>query len=95
MQKSYTYLLSNATRTMLYVGVTSDLYTRIMQHKNGEGSLFTKKYHLKYLLYFEEFISINQAISREKQLKNWHKDWKWNLIRSLNPELRDLFEGLR
>ncbi len=75
-------MLSNKTRTMLYVGVTSGLVIRITQNKNGTGSLFTAKYHLKYLMYFEEFISMDQAIAREKQLKNWHKEWKWNLIKS-------------
>lgn len=63
-------MLSNSTRTMLYIGVTADLVERTTQHKNGEGSAFTRKYHLKYLVYFEEFSDINQAIAREKQLKN-------------------------
>ena len=76
---------------MLYVGVTSDLYKRIIEHKSGKGSQFTKKYSLKILVHFEEFTAIEQAIAREKQLKNWHKEWKWNLIKSNNPELRDQF----
>jgi putative endonuclease len=79
---------------MLYVGVTSDLKKRITEHKNERGSLFTRKYHLKFLIYFEEFTDINQAIAREKQLKNWHKDWKWNLVKSINPKLSDLYEQL-
>lgn len=79
---------------MLYIGVTSDLYKRMVQHKIGEGSQFTKKYSLSSLLYYEEFSRITQAIAREKQLKNWHKEWKWNLIKGLNPELKDLFEEL-
>ena len=95
MKNSYVYILSNIGRNVLYIGVTSDLQKRILQHKNGEGSEFTRKYKLKLLLYFEEFTDIHQAISREKQLKNWHKDWKWNLIRSENPELKDLFEELK
>ena len=64
METSYIYMLSNKTRSMLYVGVTADLEKRIIQHKNGEGSIYTKKYHLKYLMYFE------QLIARKKQLKN-------------------------
>lgn len=79
---------------MLYIGVTSDLYKRVVQHKIGEGSQFTKKYSLSSLLYYEEFSGITQAIAREKQLKNWHKEWKWNLIKGLNPELKDLFGEL-
>ncbi len=79
---------------MLYIGVTSNLYRRIVEHKSGKGSIFTEKYSIKDLLYFEEFTSIDQAIMREKQLKNWHKEWKWNLIKQVNPELKDLFEDL-
>jgi len=95
MKLSYTYILSNKTRSMLYVGVTGDLILRIAQHKEGRGSIFTNKYHLKDLMYFEEFTEIGQAIAREKQIKNWHKEWKWNLIKSANPGLRDLYENLR
>ena len=79
---------------MLYIGVTSNLKKRISAYKNEIGSSFTQKYHLKYLIYFEEFTAIEQAIAREKQLKNWHKDWKWNLIKSINPELKDLYDEL-
>ncbi len=95
MKLSYTYILSNKTRSMLYVGVTADLIARVTQHKEGKGSVFTNKYHLKDLMYFEEFTDIVQAIEREKQIKNWHKEWKWNLIKSVNPELRDLYEDLK
>ena len=79
---------------MLYIGVTPDLFSRIAQHKNGKGSIFTRKYGLDVLVYFEEFTEIDQAIAREKQLKNWHKEWKWNLVKSTNPELKDLFDEL-
>ena len=79
---------------MLYIGVTSNLYNRVVEHKEGKGSDFTKKYDLKILLYFEEFTAIDQAIAREKQLKNWHREWKWNLIKTKNPELQDLFEQM-
>ena len=94
MKTSYTYILTNEKRTMLYIGVTSKLYHRIVEHKEGKGSAFTKKYELKILLYFEEFTAIDQAIAREKQLKNWHKEWKWNLIKTKNRELKDLFEQM-
>lgn len=94
MKESYTYILANKNRTVLYIGVTSDLKSRLIQHKYGEGSDFTKKYRITDLLYFEEFSDINQAITREKQLKNWHKDWKWNLIKTENPEMKDLFLDL-
>lgn len=94
MQSSYTYILSNTNRTVLYIGVTSELKSRLIQHKNGTGSAFTRKYNIHDLIYFEEFSDINQAIAREKQLKNWHKDWKFNLIKYINPEMKDLFPQL-
>ena len=91
MKESYVYIISNKNRTVLYIGVTSDLIKRITEHKDGKGSVFTKKYNVKDLLYFEVFDNIEQAIVREKQLKNWHKEWKWNLIKENNPVLKDLF----
>ncbi len=60
------------------------------QHKNGTGSIFAKKYNVVDLLYFEEYTDIQQAIARETQLKNWHRDWKINLIKTLNPDMKDL-----
>jgi len=82
--------MTNKYRTTFYVGVTNDLHKRIVEHQNGIGSEFTRKYNLKDLIYFEKFSDINQAISREKQLKNWHKDWKLNLIKEKNPNLESI-----
>ena len=82
--------MTNKYRTTFYIGVTNDLQKRIVEHQNGIGSEFTRKYNLKDLIYFEKFTDINQAISREKQLKNWHKDWKINLIKKSNPTLKTL-----
>ena len=82
--------MTNKYRTTFYIGVTNDLYKRIVEHQNGIGSEFTRKYNLKDLIYFEKFTDINQAISREKQLKNWHKDWKIDLIKKSNPTLKTL-----
>ena len=90
MKSSYTYIMTNKYRTTFYIGVTNDLHKRIVEHQNGIGSEFTRKYNLKDLIYFEKFTDINQAISREKQLKNWHKDWKINLIKKSNPTLKTL-----
>ena len=87
--------MSNSKRTTFYIGVTSDLKTRIADHKNGIGSAFTSKYKLTDLMYYEDFPDIYQAIDREKQLKNWHRDWKINLIKSVNPEMNDLYWGIR
>lgn len=82
--------MTNKYRTTFYVGVTNDLHKRIVEHQNGMGSEFTRKYNLKDLIYFEKFTEINQAISREKQLKNWRKDWKLNLIKEKNPNLESI-----
>ena len=83
------YLISNKHLTTLYVGVTGNLQQRIWQHKNGEGG-FTVRYNCCLLLYFETYTYINGAIRREKNLKNWHREWKLNLIREQNPEMKDL-----
>ncbi len=94
MKGGYVYIMSNYTRTTLYIGVTSHLYTRVTQHKNGKGGKFTKNYNCKHLVYFETFERITDAIGREKQLKRWHREWKLNLIKSMNPTLRDLFDEI-
>ena len=86
----YIYILTNFTRSVLYIGVTNDIHLRVLQHKNGEGSVFTSKYKCHCLLYFEEYFQINEAIAREKQLKNWQRKWKDELIRKENPDLTDL-----
>jgi len=91
MQKGYTYILTNKNLTVLYVGATKNLKNRIDCHKNGTGAVFTKKYNATILIYFEEFDDFHDAFAREKQLKNWHKDWKWNLIKKSNPDLKDLY----
>jgi putative endonuclease len=90
MKQSYVYILTNRYRTTFYIGVTSDLEKRIHQHQRGEGSQFSRKYNLKDLVYFEMFTDINQAIRREKQLKNWHREWKINLIKEKNPKLETI-----
>lgn len=90
----YVYIMTNFNRSVLYVGVTNDIRLRVLQHKNGEGSIFTSKYKCYYLLLFEEYFDINAAIGREKQLKNWQRKWKDELIKKENPDLSDLSEHL-
>ena len=87
----YVYIVSNRNRTVLYIGVTANLFTRVYEHKNSLGSSFTSRYNCTDLIYFEFFTSIEEASAREKQLKKWNREWKENLIRTLNPEMRDLY----
>lgn len=94
MKKSFIYILTNKINTTLYIGITSNLIKRITEHKEGIGSIFSKKYNLTKLIYFEEFTDIRYAIEREKQLKNWRRDWKMDLIKSSNPNFKDLFYDL-
>ena len=86
----YIYIISNRHRTTFYIGVTDDLLRRMGEHRQGMYDGFSKRYHLKYLMYFEETDDVGGAIAREKQLKNWHRQWKINLIRSVNPGMDDL-----
>jgi len=89
----YVYILSNKINTVFYIGVTDNLKRKLYEHKNELIDGFTKKYKLKKLVYFEEYQDINEAIKREKQLKNWHRDWKINLIKNKNSTFKDLSES--
>lgn len=91
MIKGFVYILSNKNRTVLYIGATKFLKERVELHIEGRATVFTKKYSVNELLYFEEFSDFHDAFAREKQLKNWHRDWKWNLIKTQNPELKNLY----
>ncbi len=93
MKKGYIYILSNNSKT-LYVGVTSDLIKRIYEHKNNITKGFTTKYNIKSLVYYEIFDSIEDAITREKQLKAGSRLKKTTLIESLNPTWKDLYDEL-
>ena len=95
MEKTYyTYILANKSRSSLYIGITSDVIKRIWQHKNGEADGFTKKYQIKDLVFYEVHQSPQDAIRREKQLKNWHREWKDNLIKETNPQWQDLYDEI-
>jgi len=94
MKKGYVYVMSNKTRTVLYIGVTSNLKDRIAQHRQGKGSEFTTKYRCRYLMYVEEYETIVEAIEREKQIKNWNRAWKLELIQKINPDLHDLWNDI-
>ena len=70
----------------MYIGYTDNLKRRLNQHKSGKGALFTKKYNAVDLVFFEEYEEKSKAKKREKQLKNWRKEWKWELIEKTNPK---------
>jgi len=88
----YTYILTNYQKSVLYVGVTNNLERRISEHKQSLLEGFTKKYNCKYLVYYENFSQINNAIDREKEIKGWKRFKKENLINSINPKWNDLSE---
>ncbi|HWB39598.1 MAG TPA: GIY-YIG nuclease family protein [Candidatus Saccharimonadales bacterium] len=90
MKDYYVYILASKTRGTLYVGVTNDLSARYFQHLANKPHSFTGKYHIHWLVYYESTDNIETAIKREKQLKNWRRQWKINLIESNNPTWQDL-----
>ncbi len=89
--------MTNRNKTVLYTGVTNDIERRVYEHEIGEGSVFTKKYKCKYLVYYEHFTDIDEAIDREKQIKRWRRDKKEFLISTVNPDwnfLNNEIEGI-
>ena len=86
----YVYILTNKKNGTLYIGMTNDLERRIFEHKQKLIDGFSKKYSLDRLVYFESFQYVNDAIKREKQLKNWNRRWKIDLIEVENPDWNDL-----
>ena len=88
----YVYILTNKKNEVFYVGVTNSVIIRTYQHKIKQQQSFTKKYNLNKLVYFEEYTDIKEAISREKTLKKWQRDWKIQLIEKHNPSWNDLYE---
>ncbi len=91
MKSGFTYIMGSPTGT-LYIGVTSEIYIRVQQHKNGTFEGFSKEHGCTRLLYYESHEDISQSISREKQLKGWRREKKLNLIRTQNPDFKDLAE---
>ena len=92
----YFYIMTNAHNIVMYCGATDDLYRRVLEHKNGIFShSFTSRYNVHKLVYFEIFSLVSDAFAREKQVKAGSRKKKINLIESINPDWRDLFETLR
>jgi putative endonuclease len=93
-KKGYLYILANRRNGTLYVGVTADLVKRIEEHRQKLVEGFTRKYEITHLVYFETFEEIREAIIRERQIKEWKRKWKTELIQSINPYWRDLYEDI-
>ena len=88
------YILASKRNGTLYIGVTSDLPTRVWQHKNNLVPGFTQKYRVHTLVYVEQHENMQSAIQREKQMKKWNRQWKLQLIEAQNPNWRDLYEDI-
>jgi putative endonuclease len=88
------YIMASHRNGTLYVGVTSDLLKRVWEHKNNAMEGFTKKYSVHTLVWYQFFDTMPQAIHNEKQLKEWKRQWKLELIESVNPEWKDLYENI-
>lgn len=94
MRCFWVYILASKPRGTLYIGVTNGLPRRVEQHRRGEGSSFTRRYHVHLLVWFEEFADIRHAIQREKTMKEWPRAWKLNLVERDNPHWIDLYPTL-
>lgn len=91
-KQGFVYIVTNKNKTVVYVGVTSQLVKRIIQHKDHfYKKSFTDRYQVEFLVYYERFDSIVTAIAREKEIKKWRREKKNALIASMNPEWNDLF----
>ncbi|MFZ6035627.1 MAG: GIY-YIG nuclease family protein [Patescibacteria group bacterium] len=90
MYSYYVYIMTNKRNNVLYIGVTRNLEYRVWEHKNKIKPGFTSRYKINKLVYYEEFVMLMDAVQREKQMKNWHRDWKFNLVRKHNPAMVDL-----
>ena len=86
------YILASGVNGTLYIGVTARLFDRVMMHKEGAIDGFTKRYNIHRLVYYEIYDSLENAQRREKQLKEWNRQWKIRLIEEMNPEWHDLFD---
>lgn len=90
----WVYIMADRYRGTLYVGVTSDIAARVSQHREGSGSDFCKRYGLDRLVWAKRFDTIDEAITFEKRLKRWRRQWKFDLTEKINPDWQDLFENL-
>lgn len=90
----YVYILTNLPYGPLYVGITNDLVRRAWEHRNGVVPGFSRDHRLHRLVWYQVHSTALDAIAQEKRIKKWHRDWKVNLIQSMNPAWNDLYESL-
>jgi putative endonuclease len=90
----YVYILASRIGGTLYIGVTNDLVRRMFEHESDAVDGFTKRHGVKRLIYFEQYDDIENAIRREKRLKQWNRAWKVRLIESVNPNWDDLYPAI-
>ncbi|HEV2598775.1 GIY-YIG nuclease family protein [Sphingopyxis sp.] len=94
MRQPCVYILTNRSNRLFYIGVTSNIASRMTQHRAGDGSAHCRRYNIRKLVYAEFHASMYEAITREKALKEWHRDWKRRLINESNPDWNDLFDTI-
>jgi putative endonuclease len=94
MKTPCVYMLASKRNGTLYVGVTSNLPQRVWQHKNDLVEGFTRRYGIHALVWYEVHETMENAIAREKTIKEWKRQWKIDLIEAMNPEWRDLYEDI-
>ncbi len=94
MRRPCTYILTNRSNHLFYIGVTGDLAARMVQHRTGKGSAHCRRYNIHKLVHAEFHATMADAIAREKALKEWHRDWKRRLVNENNPAWTDLFDTI-
>jgi putative endonuclease len=94
MKSYYVYILASRRNGTLYIGVTNDLVRRVCVHKNDVSRGFTETYQVHALVHYESFTDVQDALTREKRLKKWKRQWKINLIETKNPDWSDLYEQI-
>ena len=93
-KRFYVYILASRRNGTLYIGVTSDLLKRVLEHKKKLAEGFTERYSVDKLVYYEQFQDAESALMREKRMKKYNRKWKIDLIEKSNPDWKDLYEEL-
>jgi putative endonuclease len=94
MRQYYVYIMASKRNGTLYIDVTNNLVKRVYEHRNDLVDGFTRKYHIHNLVYYETYSNISDAITREKRMKKWKRQWKIELIEKSNPQWRDLYSDI-